>query len=120
MLCSRLVGTQDAVDDDLSEFDALSERSPTSEVRNVDPQASRLVVDTGLRGADAEAAWVTITDEGGTVHFEGPPSADGCIDVSFEAAPHVRLARVRLETARLHREADVELKGGWTAHRFAD
>jgi hypothetical protein len=114
------VGTHDAVDDDLKDFEALCETSPTSEVRQVDPRGSRLVVDTGLRGADAEAAWVTVTDDNGTTHFEGPPSADGCVDVSFESAPQVRMARVRLETARRHREAEVELKGGWTAHRFAD
>lgn len=109
---------QDVVDDDLRDFDALVEDGPTSEVRSVVPRVNRLVVDTGLRGADAENAWVTVSDEGGTVFFEGPPSADGCVDVSFEAGPHVRVARVRLETARLHREADVELRNGWTAHRF--
>ncbi len=99
-------------------LDAGWDPEPTSEVREVDGKVRRLVVDTGLRGADAENAWVTVADPSGALHFEGPPSADGCIDVSFENAPDVRVACVRLETARLHRTAEVDLKEGWTAHAF--
>lgn len=108
------MGMQDPIDEEL-------EWEPTSEVRPVNATSRRLVVDTGLRGADAEAAWVTVTDEHGAVFFEGPPSADGCIDVSFErqGAASVRVARVLLETPRLHRTAEVELGDGWTAHAFA-
>jgi hypothetical protein len=106
------MGMQDPIDDDL-------DWEPTSEVRPVQATCRRLVVDTRLRGADAEAAWVTITDEHGAVFFEGPPSADGCVDVSFEGAPSVRTACVRLETPRLHRTAEVTLGEGWTAHAFA-
>ena len=94
------------------------ELEPTSEIRPVEGRGKRLVVDTGLRGAEAEAAWVTVMGPDDQVFFEGPPSADGCIDVSFETTPEVGRARVRLETARLHRTAEVELKEGWTAHAF--
>jgi hypothetical protein len=113
MCCGAEMGMQDPVDDDFG-----LDLEPTSEVRAVAASARRLVIDTGLRGADAEAAWVTVTDERGAVFYEGTPSADGCIDVSFEGAPAVRTARVLLETARLHRTAEVELGEGWTAHAF--
>jgi hypothetical protein len=113
MSCYADMGMQDPVDD---EFDLDLE--PTSEVRTVAAPTRRLVVDTGLRGAEAEAAWVTVTDDRGAVFYEGTPSADGCVDVSFEGAPSVRTARVLLETARLHRTAEVELGEGWTAHAF--
>jgi len=105
------MGMHDPIDDEL-------DWEPTSEVRPVQTTCRRLVVDTGLRGADAEAAWVTITDERGAVFFEGPPSADGCVDVSFEGAPSVRTARILLETPRLHRTAEVALGEGWTSHAF--
>jgi len=95
------------------------DRDPSSEVRAVAPSTRRLVVDTGLRGVAAEAAWVTVTDEAGAVYFEGPPSADGCIDVSFQGAPAVSVARVLLETPTGHRQAQVPLAKGWTAHAFA-
>jgi hypothetical protein len=108
------MGMQDPIDDDLD-----LDWEPTSEVRSVQATHRRLVIDTRLRGADAEAAWVTVTDERGAVYFEGPPSADGCVDVSFESAPSVRVARILLETPRLHRTAEVELKGVWTSHAFA-
>ena len=105
------MGMQDPIDDDL-------DWEPTSEVRPIAPTQRRLVVDTGLRGREAEEAWLTVTDERGAVFFEGSPNADGCIDVSFEAAPGVRTARVQLETSRLHRTAEVELGEGWTSHAF--
>jgi hypothetical protein len=91
---------------------------PSSEVRSISPSARRLVVDTGLRGKAAEAAWITVTDEAGVIYFDGPPSADGCIDVSFQDAPHVSVARVQLETLTGHRQAQVPLGKGWTAHGF--
>jgi hypothetical protein len=96
----------------------LRDDEPISEVRTIDARARRLVVDTGLRGAAAEAAWVTVSDERGAVHFEGVPSADGCIEVAFEGGPSVTRARVLLETPRSHRQAVVELRDGWNAHAF--
>jgi hypothetical protein len=97
----------------------LDDLDPISEVRDVDARARRLVVDTGIRGAATEEAWVTVSDESGAVHFEGRPSADGCIDVSFEHAPDVHCVRVLLETTRSHRQAAVTLHAGWNAHAFA-
>ena len=113
MSCHAEMGMQDPVDDDFG-----LDLEPTSEVRAVSAPWRRLVIDTGLRGADAESAWVTVTDVRGTVFYEGSPSADGCVDVSFEGAPDVRAARIMLETARLHRTAEVELGEGWTSHAF--
>jgi hypothetical protein len=95
------------------------EVEPTSEVRAVDGRVRRLVVDTGLRGRAAENAWVTVNDELGAIHFEGTPSADGCVEVAFDAAPGVSKVRVLLETLTLHRQAEVTLGDGWTSHAFA-
>ena len=95
----------------------LRDDEPISEIRPLDP-TRRLVVDTGLRGAAAESAWVTVTDEGGTVHFEGIPSTDGCIEVAFEGGLTVTRVRVLLETPRLHRQAVIDLRDGWNAHAF--
>lgn len=95
------------------------EPEPSSEVRTVDGRVRRLVVDTGLRGQAAEHAWVTVSDELGGTHFEGTPSADGCVEVAFDAAPGVGKVRVLLETLTLHRQAEVMLGDGWTSHAFA-
>jgi len=94
---------------------------PVSEIRPVPVGAGRrLVVDSGLRGSGAEGAWITVSDEAGAVlYFEGTPSADGCVEVSFELSPQVRRVRVLLETARSHRQATVTLSAGWTSHSFA-
>jgi len=92
---------------------------PTSEVRAVDARVRRLVVDTGLRRVAAEQAWVTVTDDSGVIHFEGTPSADGCVEVSFEGHPGVASVRVLLETMTSHRQAHVRLADGWTSHAFA-
>ncbi len=108
------MGMQDPIDlDDLNQ-----DWEPTSEVRPVGSSARRLVIDTGLRGEAAESAWVTVTDESGAVFYEGVPSADGCVDVSFEGAPQVSRACIQLETPRSHRSAEVTLTAGWTAHAF--
>jgi hypothetical protein len=96
----------------------LRDDEPISEVRPVAAPIRRLVVDTGLRGKAAESAWVTVSDERGTVHFEGTPSADGCIDLAFEGGQTVSRARVLLETPRLHRQAIIDLRDGWNAHAF--
>ena len=96
----------------------LDEPDPTSEVRTISSTTRRLVIDTGLRGEAAESAWVTVTDDRGAVFYEGAPSADGCVDVSFEGAPQVTRACVQLETPRNHRSAEVPLTAAWNAHTF--
>ncbi|MGH7298713.1 MAG: hypothetical protein ACRELB_27480 [Polyangiaceae bacterium] len=96
----------------------LPDREPTSEIRPVDGRARRLLVDTGLRGTAAEGAWVTVTDDAGAGYFEGSPSADGCVEVSFDDAPGVSAVRILLETATSHRQAQVTLGSGWTSHAF--
>jgi hypothetical protein len=108
----RAMGMQDRTD--LADFDG--DFAPTSQVRPVDSRARRLLVDTGLRGEAAEAAWITVTDESGAVVYDGALGADGCVDVSFE--PRISRACIQLETPRCHRRAEVALTGGWTAHVF--
>ena len=103
---------------DLLELDLL-EFEPTSEIRAIPPDVRRLIVDTGLRGAAAEGAWVTVTDEAGAIYFEGSPSADGCVAVAFPAGSWVERASVLLETATSHRQAQVTLGPVWTSHVFA-
>jgi hypothetical protein len=114
-----MLNSKGAVPHSLDAFDGPElDLEPSSEVRPVDAKVRRLVVDTGVRGDAAEKAWVTVTDAAGVVHFEGTPSADGCIEVSFEGAPAVRDVCVLLETARSHRQAQIALGDGWTAHAF--
>lgn len=96
----------------------LRDDEPISEVRTIESRTRRLVVDTGIRGSAAESAWVTVSDEQGAVHFEGTPSADGCIEVAFEGGPTVSRAHVLLETPRSHRQAVIDLRDGWNAHAF--
>jgi len=62
MSCHAEMGMQDPVDDDFG-----LDLEPTSAVRAVSAPWRRLVVDTGLRGAEAESAWVTVTDQRGGV-----------------------------------------------------
>ena len=109
---------QDPIDDSF-DLDDLDAPEPTSEVRTLDVSTRRLVVETGLQGDAAEAAWLTVTDEAGAIFFEGNPGPDGSAKVSFIGAPHVRTARVILETSRGHRQAVVVLQDGWTTHVFA-
>jgi hypothetical protein len=94
------------------------DHDPISEVRPVGARARRLVVDTGLRGAAAAEAWVTVTDVNGALCFEGMPGEDGCLDMSFPAGEAPDRVVVHLETARLHRSAEVTLREGWNAHAF--
>lgn len=96
----------------------LDDLDPISEVRPVDARGRHLVIDTGLRGPGAQHASVSVTDESGTVLFEGSPGADGCVCVSFERASAVERVSVLLETARSHRQAEVTLRDGWNAHAF--
>lgn len=104
----------DALDDPLDTLDD----GPPSAVRSVGGDVQSLVVDTGLGSVGADAAWVTVTSPNGDVLFEGPPSADGCVQVSFAAASHVERVHVLLETATQHRQAEVVLRGAWTTHAF--
>jgi hypothetical protein len=96
---------------------AAIDLEPASEVRPMEGRVRRLLVDTGLRGADAEAAWVTVSGGDGAIHFEGMPSADGRVEVSFTGA--VESAHVQLETTTLHRQAEVKLGEGLTSYAFA-
>jgi hypothetical protein len=96
-----------------------ADSGPSSDVHPIEPGARRLVLDTGLRGARAEAAWLTVTGLDGLLLFEGPVSDCGCIEVSFDGAPRVDCVRVLLETATSHRLAEVPIGEGWTVHSFA-
>jgi hypothetical protein len=102
------------VDDPLDHFDDV----PSSEVRPVAIGDRSLVVSTGQSGAAAQEAWVTVADASGVVYFEGHPDADGSVAVSLEGAPHAETVLVLLETARTHRQAEVVLGKGRTAHTF--
>jgi hypothetical protein len=97
---------------------AVIDLEPSSEVRAIDGRVRRLVVDTGLRAVAAEGAWVTVCDEKGVIYFEGTPSADGCVEVSFEGAA-VEKAQILLETGTSHRQAHLTIAEGWNSHAFA-
>jgi hypothetical protein len=99
--------------------EVAGESAPASDVHPIDPGARRLVLDTGLRGAPAEDAWLTVTGMDGLLLFEGPVSDCGCIEVAFDGAPCVDRVRVLLETATSHRLAEVPVCAGWTVHSFA-
>jgi hypothetical protein len=97
------------------------ESAPISGVRHTPavPRTLLLVVASGLRGRKADGAWVQVIDPTGFVHFDGPPNADGCVNLSFERAPHIDRVRVLLETTRLQREIDIKLGEGRTEHTLA-
>jgi hypothetical protein len=118
---------------DLNELEPVSEMRPTgARVPSARPAASarpsptgvptavqRLIVDTGLRGGEAATAWVTVSDEAGAVLFEGVPDAEGHVHVTFVGLPAVERVHILLETARLHRQAEVPLREGTNSHTFA-
>jgi hypothetical protein len=91
---------------------------PSSDVRPIETRARGLVLDTGLRGERATAAWLVVSSAEGFLLFEGAVSETGCVEVSLDDAPLVDRVRVMLETARGHRQAEVELNDGWTLHTF--
>jgi hypothetical protein len=97
-----------------------SDKAPDSHVRALAERGSlrALCVATRLRGAEAEASLVTVTDETGAIHFEGPLAADGSVTVSLPPTAAIQRVSVRLETARWHRQADVTLGSGLTEHPF--
>jgi hypothetical protein len=98
---------------DLNELEPVSELRPTG-----GRPATSLVVETGLRDADAATAWVTVSDEAGAVYFEGQPDGDGRVSVSFAGSPSVERVVILFETARLHRQAEVTLSEGTNRHAF--
>lgn len=102
---------------DLDEAD----RGPSSRVRPLDPVGAMrsLVVYTDLRGHDAEAAWVTVSDPFGVVYFEGAVAADGTIAVYVDESREVHALQVLLETPRVHRQSEVVLGPGITEYRFS-
>jgi hypothetical protein len=99
---------------------AAEDTSPSSEVRPLPSTASTrfLLVSASLRGAEAESAWVTVTDATGRSHYEGPLLPDGRVTVAIEA-PSVDRVCVRLETVRWHRQAEVILRDTSNAHSFS-
>lgn len=113
----RRVVAQEVVDDEGLDLDDPGDLGPSSQVRSIEGPASRLVIDCGPQSADE--AWVTVTDTHGAVLFEGAPEADGCVYAVLPPAPSLKSVRVRVETARLHRSAEVALGEGTTTHRFA-
>jgi hypothetical protein len=99
---------------------APEDDSPSSEVRPVPPTVPTrfLLVSASLRGAEAESAWVTVTDSTGRSHYEGPLLPDGRVTVAIEAPPSVDRVCVRLETVRWHRQAEVVLRETSNAYSF--
>jgi hypothetical protein len=70
-----------------------------------------IAIATGLEGAAAEAAFVTISDMSGAVVFEGSPGPDGIVEVALGGLAGQRI-RVTVETERSHRQAEIALLGG--------
>jgi hypothetical protein len=97
-----------------------TEGDPPSQVRPVESSdhVRSLLLFTGLSDADAETAWVTVSDANGVVYFEGSPTADGTVAVSIDDSRRVDSLCVRLETARMHRQAEVTLSGEVTEYAF--
>jgi hypothetical protein len=96
------------------------DEGPDSEVRPVQgiPPQRLLRVFMWLRGAHEDGAWLTVTDENDTVHFEGLLSSEGSVEVPFARAPDVRQVRLRLEASHWHRQAEVVVGEGLTEHLF--
>ena len=97
-----------------------TDRDPPSQVRSVEANehVRSLVVFTGLSGQDAQAAWVTVSDACGVVYFEGSPAADGTVAVYFDDSRRIDSLRILLETARMHRQAEVALSDRVTEYAF--
>jgi hypothetical protein len=92
---------------------------PTSEVRPLDASGRqrKLCIATRLRGPDAESALVTVTDDTGTVRYEGALRSDGTVTIVLDGS--LGRVRVLVETARWHRQADVIVDAETTEHAFA-
>jgi hypothetical protein len=105
-----------SMDDPAHETDCV----PPSGVQPVDAgeRVRALLVFTGLFGADAAAAWVTVSDCHGVVYFEGSPAADGSVAVYVNDSRRVDSLRILLETTRLHRQAEVTLSEAVTEYAF--
>jgi hypothetical protein len=78
-----------------------------------------LLVSAWLRGAEAESAWITVTDVTGRAHYEGPLLPDGRVTVAIEAPSSIDRVCVRLETVRWHRQAEVILREDSNAYSFS-
>lgn len=94
---------------------------PSSETRpsQPGPEAKCLLrVFNYLRTADSSDAWLTVSDEGGVVRFEGPLTEDG-VEVELPRLQACSKACLHLETASWHRQAQVELNGELVEHVFA-
>ncbi len=92
-----------------AEASGADDHAPASEVRPAVAPPRYLLISTWLRGAEAESAWITVTDAAGGVHFEGPLLPDGRVTVAIDGAAAVQSVCVRLETLRWHRQAEVTL-----------
>jgi hypothetical protein len=110
------LGTLVSMDDPADEADPV----PPSRVQAIDhgERVRALLVFTGLSGADAAAAWVTVSDCHGVVYFEGSPAADGSVAVYVNDARRVDSLLVQLETTRIHRQAEVALSEEVTEYAF--
>lgn len=83
---------------------------PASDIRAIRARTRRLVIDIGLEGDQAQAAWVTVTDPDGATCFEGTPSADGQVVVWLDARAGIEWLRILIETATSHRQTEIVLK----------
>ncbi|MGD0677098.1 MAG: hypothetical protein ABSC94_16915 [Polyangiaceae bacterium] len=98
--------------------DRGEDETPSSRVRPLErePAPRWLVVVTPLRGGLAESAWLTVADDEGVVHFEGPLLPDGRVTVLVAGISPAIV--VRLETPQRHRQAQIALPEGTSVYRF--
>jgi hypothetical protein len=91
--------------------------APSSEVRASSPDCRCLLrVFTCLRAADPAGPWLTVTDDQGVTHYEGPLTDDG-VELSLPARAAGRVC-LHLETASWHRQAQVEINADLVEHVF--
>jgi hypothetical protein len=100
--------------------DGGGDEGPSSETRPLEaagpPRILRVFM--CVREPEPEGAWLTVTDDAGKTHFEGPLSADDAVEVDLAMAPSLVRVKLQLETVRGHRQADVLLNEGLTEHVF--
>ena len=93
------------------------DHGPASEVRPIEDPAS-LVVETPLRGREAESSWLTVTSPQGAVCFEGPLPAGGTVTIALGAMLRASRVCVTLEADRWHRQAEVSIGPGENRYAF--
>lgn len=93
------------------------ELGPASEVRPTEDPAS-LVVETLLRGREAESSWLTVTSSQGAVCFEGPLPPNGTLAIMLGAPLRASRVFVTLEADRWHRQAEVSIGPGENRYTF--